>query len=75
VFVQRTQMEGGVTDPVRQCGAIQRDALAGVNLRLPIQRQMIGIFRHQNLRNGGFGRQSALDQPGWGRRLHDTVLA
>jgi hypothetical protein len=68
-------MEGGVTDPVRQRGAIQLDALASVNLRLPVQRQMIGIFGHQNLSDGGLGRQSALDQPGWGRRLHDAVFA
>jgi hypothetical protein len=36
---------------------------------------VIGIFGHQNLGDGGFGRQSAIDQPGRGRRLHDTVLA
>lgn len=38
------------------------DALAGIDLGLPVQRQMIGIFRHQNL-GDGFGRQAALDQP------------
>jgi hypothetical protein len=36
---------------------------------------MIGIFGHQNLGNGGLGRQSAFDQPGRGRRLHDAVFA
>jgi hypothetical protein len=73
--MQRTQVPGGMTDPVRQRGAIQIDALPGVNLGLPVQRQMIGIFGHQHLRNRGLGRQSALDQPGWSRRLDDTVLA
>jgi hypothetical protein len=36
---------------------------------------MVGIFGHQNLGNRGLGRQAALDQPRWRRRLHDTVLA
>jgi len=34
--VQRTQVPGGVADPVRQRGPIQLDALAGVNLGLPV---------------------------------------
>jgi hypothetical protein len=37
-------MPRGVTNPVRQRGAIQLDALAGVDLGLPVQRQMIGIL-------------------------------
>jgi hypothetical protein len=36
---------------------------------------MIGIFGYQNLGDGGLGRQSAFDQPGRSRRLHDTVFA
>src|ERR1700719_2038539 len=68
-------MPRGVPTPVRQRGAIQLDALAGVELALPVQRQMICIFGRQNLGDGGLGRQSALDQPGWGLSLQDTVLA
>lgn len=59
----------------RQHRAIQRDALPRVNLDLPVQRQMIGAFGHQNLGDGGLGRQPALDQPRRSRRLHDAVLA
>ena len=73
--MQRTQVPGGMADPVRQRRTIQIDALAGVNLGLPVQRQMIGIFGHQHLGDGGLGRQSALDQPGRSRRLHDAILA
>jgi hypothetical protein len=51
------------------------DALAGIDLGLPVERQMIGIFRHQDLGDGGFGRQAALDQPGRSLGLHNTVLA
>jgi hypothetical protein len=68
-------MEGCLPHPVRQGRTIELNALAGVDLRLPIERQVIGIFGHQNLGDSCFGRQSALDQPGRGRRLHDTVLA
>jgi hypothetical protein len=35
---------------------------------------MIGIFGHQNLGDGCFGRQSALDQPGRSLGLHDAIL-
>jgi hypothetical protein len=59
--VQRTQIPGGVANPVRQRGTIQIDTLAGVDLGLPIQRQMIGIFGHQNLGDRGLCRQTALD--------------
>ena len=67
--------EGGAADPVRQRRAIELDALAGVDLRLPIERQVIGIFGDQHLGDGRLGRQSALDQPRRRRRLHDLVLA
>ena len=73
--MQRAQVPGGMADPVRQRGAIQIDALAGVNLRLAIERQMVGIFGHQYLGDRGLGRQAALDQSRRRRSLHDTVLA
>ena len=68
-------MEGCLPHPVRQRRTIEFNALAGVNLRLPVERQVIGIFGDQDLGDGGLGRQSALDQPGRRRRLHDAVLA
>ena len=73
--MQRAQVPGGMADPVGQRRAIEIDALAGVDLGLPVERQMIGIFGDQNLGDGGLGRQAALDQPRRRRRLHDTVLA
>ena len=74
--MQRAQVPGSMTDPVRQRGAIQIDAaLAGVDLRLPVQRQMVGIFGHQNLGDSGLGRQAALDQARRRQGLQDAVLA
>jgi len=37
-------MEGSMPNPVRQCRSIESDALAGIDLGLPVERQMIGIF-------------------------------
>jgi len=74
-FVQWTQVPRGMADPVCQRRTIQIDALAGVDLGLPVQRQVVGIFRHQDLSHRGLGRQSALDQPRRSWRLHDAVLA
>ncbi len=55
-----------MADPIRQARRpVQIDALAGVNLGLAVQRQMVGIFGHQNLGDGGLARQAALDQPRW----------
>lgn len=73
--MQRTQVEGGLSHSIRQRRTIELNALAGVNLRLPIERQVIGIFGDQHLGDGGLGRQSALDQPSRGWRLYDSILA
>lgn len=59
--MQRTQVECCLSHPIRQRRTIELNALAGVNLRLPIERPVIGIPRHQNLGDGGFGRQSVLN--------------
>jgi hypothetical protein len=60
--MQRPKMPSGMTDPVCQRRAIQSDALAGVNLGLAIQQQMVGILGHQNLGDNGLGRQTAHDR-------------
>ena len=37
------------TDPVGERGAVEIDAFAGVDLALPIQRQVIGILGNQHV--------------------------
>ena len=74
-LMNRAQQEGGPSDPVGQCRAIEVDALAGINLRLAIQRKVVGIFRHQHLGDRRLGRQAAFDQPRRRRRLHHDVFA
>ena len=48
--MQRAQVPDRMTDPVCQRRPVQIEALAGVNLRLAIQRQMVGIFVDQHMR-------------------------
>ena len=74
-LVHRAQVPGGTADPVGQSRAIEHDPLAGVDLRLPIQWQMIGIFGNQNLRHRGLRRQAAFDQSSRCRHLDHHVLA
>ena len=67
--------EGGAPDPVGQRRAIQADALAGEDLRLPVERQVVGVFGDEDLRDQSVGRQATLDQPRRRGCLHDRVPA
>jgi hypothetical protein len=59
-----------VAHPERQSRAIEDHALPRHDLRLAIQRQVIGIARDQHVGDKGFGRDAALDQPGRRGHLH-----
>src|SRR4051812_21964045 len=48
-LIQRLQPPAGASDPVAQSGTIQLDTLAGEDLRLAIQRQVVGLFVDQNV--------------------------
>ena len=74
-LVDGTKMEGRAPDPVGQRGAVQPDALPRVDLRLAVQRQVIGVFGDEDERDRRLGRQAALDQSGRCRLLDDDVLA
>jgi hypothetical protein len=47
---QRTQQRADRANPARQQRTIKIDAFAGIDDGLAIQRQMIGEFRHQDMR-------------------------
>ena len=74
-LMHRPQEPGGAADPIGQGRAIERDALPGIDLRLPVKRQVIGVFGDQDLRHRRLGRQSALDQSRRRGRLHHHLLA
>ena len=70
-----SQQEGGPADPVGQRRAIQLDALPGIDLRLAIERQVIGVLGDHDVGDHRLGRQAALDQPRRRRRLDHRCLA
>ena len=74
-FPDGPQQEGCASHPVGQGRAVQADALAGIDLRLAIQRKVVGIFGDEDLGDRRFGGQAAFDQPCRGRRLHHHLLA
>ncbi len=73
--MNRPQHKGRAADPIGQRRTVEHDTLSGINLRLAVQRKMIGIFGDKHLRHGRLGRQPALDQPGRRWRLQHAVLA
>jgi hypothetical protein len=75
VIAQGAQIPGRPADPVGQGGSIELDALPGVDLRLPVERQVIGVLGHQHLGDQRLGRNAAFDDPRRCRSLHDRALA
>ena len=72
-FHQRAHQRAASTDPPGHRRAVQFDAIPGVDCRLPVQRLMIGEFRHQDLGQQARAGDAALDRAARGRRLHDTI--
>ncbi len=75
MVAQGAQIPGCPADPVGKGGAVQLDALPGIDLRLSVERQVIGILGHQNLRDQRFGGDATFDDPCRRGNLHDRVLA
>ena len=71
----RLQQPDRLADPVAQGRAVEVEAVARVNLALSIQGQMIGIFRHQQMRQHAGGGAPARCRQGRCRRLGDRVAA
>ena len=74
-LMDRSQMERGPSDPIGESRAVEAKALALINLRLAIERRVIGVFGDEHVGDRRLGRQAALDQPRRHRRLDDDVLA
>jgi hypothetical protein len=74
-LMDRPQVERGASDSVVQRRAVKTKLLALVDLSLAIERQMIGVFGNKHVGDRRLGRQAALDEARWGRRLKDDVFA
>jgi hypothetical protein len=57
------QVPGGMTNPVGQRRAVEIDALPRVDLRLAIQRKMVGIFGDENLGHRRLDNRKAYRSP------------
>jgi hypothetical protein len=69
----RLQQPDRLAYPIAQCRAVEVEPLASIDLALPIKRQMIGIFRHQHMRQHAGGGPPARCRQSWRRRLSDRV--
>jgi hypothetical protein len=54
---------GNYTTSADASGTIELDALPGVDLRLSVKRQVIGVLGDQHLGDQRLGRDAALDDP------------
>jgi hypothetical protein len=72
---QRIKERRRPTDAVSERRALQGHPLAGVDLRLPIQRQVIGVLGHQDVRQEPRTGNAACDRPAWRRFLDDLLAA
>ncbi len=73
-LVQGPQEPGRPADPVGQRHAVERHALASIDLGLVVKWKMIGVLGHDDVSDQRLGRQAALDQTSRGRHLDDAVL-
>ena len=60
---QRLQQGFGFTNPIRQSGAIQINALAVEYLALPVKQRMISVFIYQHMGNQPGPGSAPLDAP------------
>ena len=73
--IDRLQFISGRADPVGKGRAIEMNAFPGEDLGKPVERQKVGELRDHDMGDEAFGRQPALDEMGFGRRLDRRLLA
>src|SRR5689334_17213926 len=59
----RLQQPDRLADPIAQGRAVEVEAVAGTDLALPVQRQMIAIFRDQQMRQHAGGGATGVFRP------------
>jgi hypothetical protein len=69
----RIQQPGRLSNPIAQRRAIEFKPRSRIDLALTIQRQMVAIFRHQQMRQHGRCGTAAWRRHRWSRSLRDGV--
>ena len=72
---QRAHQRARLSHPIGQGRAIQIDAVARIDFRLAIQRQMVAVLRHQHVRQQTRSGETAPDRQFGRRRLGDALAA
>src|SRR4051794_38911757 len=62
-------------DPLRHCGAFQLDTFSRIDLRLPIERQVVAVLRDQYLCQQPRSGEPTLDRTRRRFALHDALAA
>eukprot|EP01040_Poterioochromonas_malhamensis_P017442 gene17441-20041_t len=70
----RLQFASPAPGPTGDHMPLQLDPLPGHGLNLGIDRSMVSVLVHQDLRYERFGRQACLHHVGWSRRLDDLAV-
>jgi hypothetical protein len=74
VIMQRLELGSGGANPLGKRRALDPDAVTCQDLRLPVERYMIGVLAHHRVGNQRLRRQPALDQSRGHRRLNEQYL-
>ena len=72
---QGLEQERHPADPVGQHRAIDLDPGPGIDVALPVQRQVIAVLRHQHMGEQARTRPAPLDRQRRHRRLHDRLAS
>ncbi len=74
-FNQRIHQCFTLTDPSTHAGRVQLDPVACGDLRLPVERLMIGVLRHEDVGKQARVCDAALNRQARGRRLRNPMTA
>jgi hypothetical protein len=72
-FDQRCEEFACGSDPSGERGAVEVDSFTGIDLRLAVERLMIGVLRDQHVSEQARTGEPAIDGTGRRRGLHDAV--
>lgn len=69
---QRVEQKETPGDPLGHRGALELDAFTGIDLRLPIERQVVAVLRDQDMGKEPRSGEAARNRPRRCVQLHDT---
>ena len=74
VIIERLEPPAGAADPLAQGRAVEFDALACIDLGLPVEGQGVEVFADDDEGDQRLGRHAAVDRPSRCRSLDDSAF-